>query len=169
MTKIHSAFVKDIPRFALTFGATAVVFHLILCVFKRLGKRKGQKWFLKMTDKKVCTIAAFFATLPLAIGLQPNEINVLKMLFFPMMFRCIFDTLLAQQIVLKLEFGSVLAYMLVTFIAAYTGGLETHSCPDSMTKMMKNYSKLDRYEQRSIYAVSLTNKRDLGYKYNLTH
>ena len=67
------------------------------------------------------------------------------------------------------EFGSVVAYMLVTYIMAYAGGLETHSCPDSLTKMINTYSKVDRYEQRSVYAASLAHKLDLAQKYKLAH
>ena len=88
---ILGAFSSDIPRFATIFGIAAALFHLILCVFKRFGKRQSSNWLFKMRNQQVCFFAAFFAALPLALGLQPREVNVLKMLFFPMLFRCMCD------------------------------------------------------------------------------
>ena len=169
MTTILGAFTKDIPRFAFTFGATAAVFHLILCVFRRLGKYRGRKWFARMTDKAVCLIAAFIATIPLAIGLEARELNVLKMLFFPMAFRCICDMLLAKKIVPKFVFGDVLAYMCATYFMTYCGNFETHSCPPGIQKMADNYSKQTKFEMRTLLASSLTQRRDLAEKYKIIY
>ena len=116
-----------VPKFGATFGFAGAFFHLTICCLRRLGKRSGQKWFLNMSERKACFIAACACALPIVFGLQKSELNLAKLVFFPLAWRCISNKLLEVGFVPKFKGGDVLAYMLVGFVVTYAYMLESSS------------------------------------------
>ena len=120
-----------------------------------------------MTDQMACLIAAFTSVLPLAVGLQPGEQNLLKLLFFPLAFRCLCDKLMETGLVPKFKHGDILFYMLCGVFCSYTYMIEHSSCPGGMYRMVDNYAKLDLTESRTWRLASTKTRADLATKYNL--
>ena len=94
-----------------------------------------------MTEKSACLLAAIVCVLPLALGLHKNEKNLVKLIFFPLAFRCLTDLMLDVGLIPKFKHGDILGYMLTSFFVSYAYAVEKHSCPPSVTKMVFQYAK----------------------------
>ena len=118
----------DIPRFGATFGLASALYHFTICYFKRLKKKYSRA---EVSERMAIFIAAMIGSLPLSFGLQKNEINLVKLLFYPLLARCVCDKLLEIGLIPKIERGGdVLAYMLACFPIPYTFVLEIHNSRD---------------------------------------
>ena len=69
VTKAFRAMKYNVPRFGVTFGAAAAIFHLTLCFLRRWGKSQARIWPKGLSEKSASFIAALFCVLPLVIGL----------------------------------------------------------------------------------------------------
>lgn len=163
-SKLMGAFRYEIPRFGATFGATAALFHLLLCVLRRLRK-KGHKYFMNMTDQLACMIAAFISVLPLIVGLQQSELNLVKLLFFPLVFRCLCDKMMEIGMVTPFKHSDILAYMFTGFFVSYTYMVEHASCPKSTFKLIDTYSRMNVFENRTYNTASTLKQIANAQKY----
>ena len=77
----------DILRFGGTLGAVSALFHLLLCLIERLTK--DTDWTEHQKKRISFFVAGFASSIPLAVGLQPGELSLLKLLFFPLAYRCL--------------------------------------------------------------------------------
>lgn len=64
---------SEIVRFGLVIGLAATTFHAILCLLRRLGKRKGYRFAFNIGRKFAMIFAATISAVPLMYGLQSNE------------------------------------------------------------------------------------------------
>ena len=139
VTKTFEALKFEIPRFGSTFGIVGALFHIAICLLRRLGKRQGKKWPYQLSEKQSYMMAAFLSTIPLTFGLQANELNLAKLMFFPLAFRCVCDKLLEIGVLPKLQAGDIISYMLVCFAVTFAYILEGHSVNHSVHKMIDSY------------------------------
>ena len=86
--------------------------------------------------------------IPLIVGMNPKEMNLIKLFMFPLVSRCVVDKMLELGYLPTLPYGSVLSYMIVCFIVTYGYLVERHSLAPSMYKMVDSYAKLTDVEQR---------------------
>ena len=155
----------DVPRFGVTFGLAAALFHLAICLLRRLGKRSGTKWPLKMSDVQAYFVAAFACSFPIVFGLQKNELSLVKLVFFPLAFRCITDKLLEAGILPKFVGGDILGYMLVCCFCPYSYMLEYHSCPPAISRMIFTYCDENAWESRSYNILRSVNRVKIASRY----
>ena len=87
---------------------------------------------LKLTEKTMCMLAAFISGLFLSFQVQKGEKNLLKLLFYPLAFRCLCDKLLDIGFVSKFKHGDILVYMVFGFFCAFSTLVEWNSCPDGL-------------------------------------
>ena len=87
MKKLFDVFKDDIPRFGGTLGMVSALFHFMVCIMNRLTKDK--KWTEKQKSRITFFVAAFISSIPLVVGLQPGELSLLKLLFYPLAYRCV--------------------------------------------------------------------------------
>ena len=128
------------PRFGATFGLAAALTHLTICLLKRLAKKLGHKLTILKSDRFICFIAAFVGAIPIALGLQKSELSLVKLIFLPLVWRCICDKSLESGFVPSIKpGGDILAYMLTTFYLTYCYMIESHSAP-AMSKIVHHYS-----------------------------
>ena len=118
-----------------------------------------------MTDQMASLIAAFISTLPLVVGLQPGELNLLKLLFFPLAFRCLSDKLMEIGLVPQFKHGDIFFYMLCGVFCSYSYMVEHSSCPSGIYKMVDNYAKMTPFENRTYRLASMKTKADVATKY----
>jgi hypothetical protein len=69
LIKIWRKSKSDIVRFGFIIGITATTFHAVLCLLRRLGKKKGYRFALNMGRKLAMILAAAVSALPLVYGL----------------------------------------------------------------------------------------------------
>ena len=69
LKKIYKHSKSEILRFGLTIGVTAMAFHAVLCLLRRLGKSKGFKFAYNISRKVAMIIAAVISSVPLLYGL----------------------------------------------------------------------------------------------------
>ena len=148
----------DVPRFGAIFGSVAAIFHLTLCFLRRSGKRSGQKWPAKMTDKMASFLAAFLCTLPMVLGLDSTETTLVKLVFYPLAWRCFYSKLIEVGLLPTFKHGDVLGYMLACFLVPYTYTMEPRSCSPPIHKMVLHYSRDPRWENR-VYDIVKTGVR----------
>jgi hypothetical protein len=139
---------SEIVRFGLTIGITAVTFHAVLCLLRRIGKSRGVRFALNMGRKLAMIIAAMVASLPLLYGLQAGELNLLKLIFYPLAFRCFVDKMIELGWLKTFKHGDILAYVLVNLFVAFTYTQERQSCPPSLFNMVEVYSQMGKPEFR---------------------
>lgn len=65
-------------------------------------------------------IAAVISIVPLLTGLQPNEQNLLKLIFYPLAFRCLFDKIVEKGWITPFKHGDILAYVLANICVGFT-------------------------------------------------
>lgn len=118
--KIAQQSKPEILRFGITTGATATIFHAVLCFLRRMGKRKGFRYALNMSRRLAIILASLFSAMPLLCGLQANELNLIKLIFYPLAFRCIFDKAIEQGWVVPFKHGDILAYVMMNVFVAFT-------------------------------------------------
>ena len=92
--KIIAALKSEVPKFGVTLGVTAAFYHSIICLMKRMNKLIKDRQYLNLTKKSMCTLAAFMSGMFLSANLANGEKNLLKLLFYPLAFRCLSDKLL---------------------------------------------------------------------------
>ena len=112
-------------------------------------------------------MAAFFSSIALVIGLQPGEISLLKLLFYPLAFRCLCHKVLEIGLVKERKHGDILVYMIVAFFCGYTYSIEMGSCPKNFYKIIDGYAKLDAYEKSGWGVASSRVKAENAVKYKL--
>lgn len=91
--KVLRSSLHEIGRFGLVTALTATTFHSVLCLLRRLGKSNGHKYVFNLGRRIAIVLAAMASSVPLYVGLQPNEQNLIKLIFFPLAFRCVVATL----------------------------------------------------------------------------
>lgn len=155
----------NIPRFGAILGSCAITFHLMMCFIRRLGKRYGKKWPFKMTEKTASFTAAFLSVLPIVLGLQRSEMDLLKLIFFPLAWRCLVDKLIEMGFMPKFKHGDILAYMITNCLTPYTYLLERHSCAPMLHKAVRSYSRDPRWENRIYDIAKITVKSNIADKY----
>ena len=84
LTKILEAFTSIAPRFGVAVGLASVAFNLTMCLLRRLRNRGKIK-----ISKPLCALLSGLAfAMPLAYGLDKTELQILKLLLYPLAFRC---------------------------------------------------------------------------------
>ena len=127
----------EVPRFGAIFGSAAAIFHLALCFLRRWGKRQARTWPKGLTEKSACLLAALVCVLPIGLGLHNNEKNLVKLIFFPLAFRCLTNMLIEMGLLPTGKHGDILGYMLSCYAVVYSYVQERHSCPPSVAKMVR--------------------------------
>ena len=73
------------------------------------------------------------------LGLRNNEQVLLKLLFFPVAWRCFWQKIVNKRIVPRVErHGEILAYMTFSFIIGYCVCAEAYSSP--LNKIIYHYA-----------------------------
>ena len=93
-----------------------------------------------MTEKSASLLAAIVCVLPLALGLHKSEKNLVKLMFFPLAFRCLCNLLMEVGLIPTFKHGDILGYMLSCYAVVYSYVLERNSCSPSVTKMIYQYA-----------------------------
>jgi hypothetical protein len=152
-----------IPLFGLCIGLMSISFHLTMCILRRMGNARSQKrndqgkdsdgkayaiGSVGINQKQAAFIAGLISALPLAIGLDDKEQNLLKLFIFPLAIRCICDKMFEIGWLPKVKYGSIIGYMLASTIISYGFTIERHSQPASMYRMVDSYAKLTDVEDR---------------------
>ena len=119
-SKVLNRSKKEIIRFGLTIGLTAMTFHAVICLLRRLGKKKGKKFAFNISRRLAIIIAAIASAVPLFYGLLPNEQNLIKLIFYPLAFRCAFDKIVELGWIVPFKHGDILAYVLASVFVAFT-------------------------------------------------
>ena len=153
VTKTIESFKYEIPRFGAAFGVAGALVQIVIWFLRRYAKKMGNKWPFKLSDKHAYFLAALLCSLPITFGLNAAELNLAKLLFFPLAWRCLSDKVLQKGLVPNVRHGDIIVYMLVCFFCSYTFMMEKSSCPPALHKMVKSYCLEDRFEGRS-YNVS---------------
>lgn len=71
--KLYKHSKSEILRFGITIGLTAMTFHAVMCLLRRIGKSQGYKFANNISRRFAVIIAAVASVIPLLTGLQPNE------------------------------------------------------------------------------------------------
>ena len=137
VTKSLKSMRWEVPRFGAIFGSAAAIFHLALCFLRRCGKRQARTWPKGLTEKSACLLAALVCVLPIALGLQKNEKNLVKLIFFPLAFRCLSNLLMEVGLVPTFKHGDILGYMFSCYAVVYSYVLERHSSSPAVSKMVR--------------------------------
>lgn len=164
-SKIFKQSMKDILRFGITTGSTATVFHGVLCILRRIGKKKGLRYALDISRRMAIIIASLFSSLPLLYGLQDNELNLLKLIFYPLAFRCVFDKAVELGWVTPFKHGDIIAYVCFNVWVAFTYTQERQSCPPSLYKMIEIYSQMKVPEFRMYSTMKTAWRAQIAQKY----
>ena len=116
-----------------------------------------------------CLLAAFISTMPLVIGLQSGEQNLLKLLFFPLAFRCLCNKIMEIGLVSQFKHGDIVFYMLCGVFCSYTYMIEHDSCPNGIYRMVDGYAKMSRFEKRTYGLASMKIKAEITTKSKMTY
>lgn len=65
-------------------------------------------------------IAAMASAIPIVQGLQDNEQNLVKLLFYPLAFRCLFDKLFEKGWLRKFKHGDIIGYVIANIFITFT-------------------------------------------------
>ena len=120
-----------VPRFGLIIGSVSFLFYLLMC-FHHRGK------FLKNRRGQAIFVAAMISALPI-IGLKKNELGLVKLLFFPVAWRCFCQIMLKKKIVPSISrHGDILTYMALSWIIGMCMVFEAYSSP--LNKAVSTYA-----------------------------
>ena len=72
--------------------------------------------------------------------------NLVKLIFIPLAWRCLCDKLMAVGLLPKFWGGEVLAYMICCWFVPLTYLMEKRSCVPAVNKLVNNYSRDPYYE-----------------------
>lgn len=156
---------KEIFRFGLTIGLTAMTFHAVICLLRRLGKKKGVRFAYNISRKLAIIIAAVASAVPMFFGLMPNEQNLIKLIFYPLAFRCVFDKTVESGWIVPFKHGDILAYVVASIFVAFTYTQERQSCPPSLFSMIEIYSQMGPPEFRAQAAMKTAWRAKLAESY----
>lgn len=122
----------EIPRFGLVVGLISSVFMMVMCAIKRnLKSRVKRKWAM--------LLAAFLSALPVVIGMNDKEQNLLKLLLYPLLWRCVFTKLFEMKWLPTFKHGDILAYVISTFYFGHVSVFEVYSNNRPMFYAVANY------------------------------
>lgn len=120
-----------VPRFGLIIGSVSGIFYILMCLQHRakiLKNRRGQAIFL----------AAMISSLPM-MGLRKNEQGLVKLLFFPIAWRCFCQILLTKRIIPSFSrHGDIFTYMCLSWIIGWCMIFEGYSSP--LNKAVAHYA-----------------------------
>ena len=123
-------------------------------------------WPKGLTEKSACFLAAIVCVLPLALGLHKNEKNLVKLIFFPLSFRCLSNLLMEVGLIPTFKHGDILGYMLSCFFVVYAYVCERHSSSPAVTKMIYQYAADQESEVRLYVPLWVRAKADIARIYN---
>ena len=72
------------------------------------------------------------SVIPLFLGLNEKEKNLMKLFFFPLAFRCFSNKTIEIGLVPRPRHGDILAYGIFAFLIPFTTLIEWNSCPDGL-------------------------------------
>ena len=90
-----------------------------------------------MTEKSASFLAAFLCVLPIALGLEQGEMNLVKLIFYPLAWRCLCDKMLEVGLIPKFWGGEVFGYMIACCLIPYTYTLEKSSCIPAIHRLVR--------------------------------
>ena len=97
-----------------------------------MQKNVDSKSFRKLTTQMKAFIAAMISVIPLFIGLQDKEKNLMKLFFFPLAFRCLSNKTIEIGLVPRPKHGDILAYGIFAYLIGFSTLMEWNSCPDAL-------------------------------------
>ena len=107
----------------MTVGLASFAFYLTMCLMRRIRNRAKLK-----ISKQLCTAVSGIAfAMPLAFGLNKIELQIFKLLLYPLAFRCLVNYLQVKSGIPSFSGGDILSYMVVTFCVTYCYMLEGRS------------------------------------------
>ena len=83
---------------------------------------------------------------------------MVKLLFFPLTWRCFSDILIEIGLVPKFVGGDILAYMLVCLFCPYSYMIEMQSCPPAIKSMIFHYCDEKFGETRTYTIIRAVNR-----------
>ena len=139
--------IYHVPRVGLVLGSVSATFYILMCMHRR-GK------FLKSKRGQAIFLAAMISAIPL-MGLRKNEQSLLKLLIYPVAWRCFCTTLLENQIIPTINrHGDILAYVALSSVIGYCMVFEAWSSP--MNKAVTTYAQFDGSILKYMQAVKTT-------------
>ena len=115
-----------------------------------------------MTAKSACFVAAFISSAPIIVGLENSEMNLLKLLFYPLMWRCLCDKLIEVGLIPRLPGGDILGYMIACTPIPYAYMLERHSNIPSVQKIVDQYSQANFLENRTYRFAQISTRQNIA-------
>ena len=168
--KVIAALKGDIPKFGVVLGVTAALYHLTICLMKRLKKLCQGKFSEALSEKTMCMIAALVSGLFLSSQLQNGEKNLMKLLFYPLAFRCLCDKILDVGLVSQVKHGDILVYMIFGFFCAFSTLIEWNSCPDGLRQTIQHsFTRMTYFECRSFSVANMAFRKDKALKYKFRY
>ena len=99
------------------------------------------------------------------LGLENSEMNLVKLIFYPLAWRCICDKSMEVGLIPKFWGGEVLAYMICCWSIPQTYLLEKKSCIPAVHKLVLNYSRDPKYENRIYDHAKMLNNVSIYERY----
>ena len=118
----------------------------------------------------MCMAAALVSGLFLSSQLQNGEKNLMKLLFYPLAFRCLCDKILDVGLVSQIRHGDILVYMIFGFFCAFSTLIEWNSCPDGLRQTIQHsFTRMTYFECRSFSVANMAFRKDKALKYKFSY
>ena len=91
--------------------------------------------------------------------------NLVKLIFYPLAWRCLCDKAVDVGLLPKFWGGEVLGYMICCWCIPYTYTLEKRACVPAVHKLVLNYSRDPYLENRLYHHVMAANYKGIYEKY----
>ena len=106
------------------------------------------------------------SSLPIGLIKTKQEQNLIKLLCFPLAFRCLFDKLFEKKWLPYMgKHGGIIGYMLTASIIGVTFSFEKMSMAPSMDRMVRNYSHQAKPEDRAWFATMARTRTLIAERY----
>ena len=121
--KLWTQMKYHVPRFGLVFGTSAAIYHMMLCLNFR-GK------FLKTRKRLALLIAGMVSSIPFIIGLKKDEMVLIKLFFFPLLWRCFAALFIESKVIpVPKKHGDIMTYVVLSSIIGFCMMYEGYSSP----------------------------------------
>ena len=98
------------------------------------------------------------------IGLKSDEMKIVKLLFYPLAYRCICDKALEIGLVSPFKHGDIMFYMVSTTLWGYSYMLENRA-GSSVYNIVDGYTSFDYYWKRNYYFGGMKLRSDIAKRH----
>lgn len=143
---------KAAPKFGFVLGLMSALFHASMCLLERIKhkiplNKRTIKFFMLF-------ISGAISSLPMSLMAEAQEQNLMKLFFFPLAFRCLFDKLFESGVIPTFKHGDILSYVLVNSLVSYVWTYEKYSNSPSLSKSIDQYTRVKQLEKRFFHNMT---------------